>query len=125
MTGQHRAGEVVEAPRAFLAAVALPVRWLSSQPSRITAAVSHSGQRTPSGQRCWRTKAKHLASSIRPERLTKPEAASDTAMMRGAPRDDIPVRRGIWPASFSKLLQSQENLVQRIQIPAALEYNSG
>src|SRR3954471_2683158 len=40
------------------------------------------GQRTPSGQRCWRTKAKHLASSSSPERLTR----SGAAMMAEAPR---------------------------------------
>jgi hypothetical protein len=48
----------------------------------MTEELPHPGQRTPSGQRCWRTKAKHFASSIRPERLTK----SDAGMMAEAPR---------------------------------------
>src|SRR5208282_3136859 len=43
----------------------------------MTAALSQSGQRTPCGQRCWRTRSKHLASSSSAERLTN----SDTAMM--------------------------------------------
>ncbi len=49
-------------------------RWrcgcVSSHPSRMTEELAHPGQHTPSGQRCCRTSAKHLASSIRPERLT-------------------------------------------------------
>src|SRR3954449_7669331 len=48
----------------------------------MTAPLSQPGQRTPSGQRCWRTKAKHLASSSSPERLTR----SGAAMMAEAPR---------------------------------------
>src|SRR4051795_8768721 len=40
----------------------------------------HPGQRTPSGQRSWRTSAKHLASSSSPERLTK----SDEGMIEGS-----------------------------------------
>jgi len=55
---------------------------MSSHPFRITEELSEAGQRTPSGQRCWRTSAKHLASSIRPERLTK----SDAGMMAETPR---------------------------------------
>src|SRR4051795_6830565 len=43
---------------------------VSSCPFRTTASLSHPGQRTPSGQRCWRTKAKHFASSSRDARLT-------------------------------------------------------
>src|SRR3954451_17778523 len=35
----------------------------------------------PSGQRCWRTSAKHLASSNSPERLTR----SDAGMIARAP----------------------------------------
>ena len=55
MPGQHRPCKVVKAPRACLAAIPLPV------PPRAVAPVSdhrgappHPGQRTPSGQRCWR-----------------------------------------------------------------------
>ena len=44
--------------------------------------LSHPGRHTPSGQRRWRTGAKHLASCVRPERLTK----SDAAMMAEPPR---------------------------------------
>jgi len=55
---------------------------VSSHPSRITEELSQPGQHTPSGQRCWRTSAKHLASSIKPEKLTK----SDAGMMAETPR---------------------------------------
>src|SRR4051812_41462232 len=54
---------------------------VSSCPFRTTASLSHPGQRTPSGQRCWRTKAKHFASSSRDARLT----GSTVAMMTGPP----------------------------------------
>jgi len=60
---------------------------VSSHPSRITAELPHPGQHTLSGQRSWRKKAKHLASSIRPERLIK----SGAAMMAKSPR----ARRGV------------------------------
>src|SRR3954467_9559432 len=53
--------------------------WVSSKPSRTTVLLPHAGQWTPSGQRCWRTRAKHLASSISAERLTR----SDTAIFEG------------------------------------------
>ena len=43
--------------------------------SRTTVRPLQAGQRTPSGQRCWRTKAKHLALSISAERLTRSGAA--------------------------------------------------
>src|SRR3954452_12679563 len=56
--------------------------WVSSHPLRITASLPQPGQRTPSGQRCWRTSAKHLASSSKAERLTR----SMAAMMAEAPR---------------------------------------
>ena len=36
-----------------------------------TAPLLQPGQRTPSGQRCWRTSVKHLASSNSAERLTR------------------------------------------------------
>src|SRR3954471_12244587 len=45
--------------------------WVSSKPSRTTVPLPQAGQWTPSGQRCWRTRAKHLASSISAERLTR------------------------------------------------------
>src|SRR3954469_17066856 len=48
----------------------------------MTASLPQPGQRTPSGQRCWRTSAKHLASASRAERLTR----SMAAMMADAPR---------------------------------------
>src|SRR4051794_16069544 len=54
---------------------------VSSCPFRTTASLPHPGQRTPSGQRCWRTKAKHFASSSRDARLT----GSTVAMMTGPP----------------------------------------
>src|SRR4051812_19729147 len=54
---------------------------VSSYPFRTTASLPHPGQRTPSGQRCWRTKAKHFASSSRDARLT----GSTVAMMTGPP----------------------------------------
>ena len=81
--GQHRAGEVVETARTRLAPVALamrlrvvaPVPAQTSGLARTTEELSHPGQHTPSDQRCWRTSAKHLASSISPERLTKSEQA--------------------------------------------------
>src|SRR5215212_8690699 len=47
----------------------------------MTASLPHPGQRTPSGQRCWRTSAKHLASSNSSERLTR----SDEGMTAKAP----------------------------------------
>src|SRR5215213_11943812 len=47
----------------------------------MTASLPHPGQRTPSGQRCWRTSAKHLASSNSSERLTR----SDEGMTARAP----------------------------------------
>src|SRR5215208_4711953 len=47
----------------------------------MTASRPHPGQRMPSGQRCWRTSAKHLASSNSPERLTR----SDAGMIARAP----------------------------------------
>src|SRR3954449_3556872 len=53
--------------------------WVSSKPSRTTVPLPHAGQWTPSGQRCWRTRAKHLASSISAERLTR----SGTAIFEG------------------------------------------
>src|SRR4051812_32251276 len=53
--------------------------WVSSKPSRTTASLPHAGQWTPSGQRCWRTRAKHLASSISAKRLTR----SGTAILEG------------------------------------------
>src|SRR3954463_13501616 len=56
--------------------------WVSSKPSRTTPPLRQAGQRTPSGQRCWRTRAKHLASSISAERLTR----SGAAMVPRAPR---------------------------------------
>jgi IstB-like ATP binding protein len=56
-------------------------KYMSSHPSRITPSRPHPGQRTPLGQRCWRTSAKHLASSSSPERLTK----SDAGMITKAP----------------------------------------
>src|SRR4051812_15241188 len=49
--------------------------WVSSKPSRTTVPLPHAGQWTPSGQRCWRTRAKHLASSISAKRLTRSGAA--------------------------------------------------
>jgi hypothetical protein len=52
---------------------------VSSCPFRTTALLPHPGQRTPSGQRCWRTKAKHFAPSSRDGRLT----GSTVAMMTG------------------------------------------
>src|SRR4051812_13260102 len=55
---------------------------VSSCPFRTTASLPHPGQRTPSGQRCWRTKAKHFASSSKDARLT----GSAVAMMTGTPR---------------------------------------
>ncbi len=76
-----KAGEVVEAPSACLAPVTLATGLRIVAPVRTTVPLSHSGQRTPAGQRRWRTKAKHLASAIRPERLTK----SDAVMMAKAP----------------------------------------
>src|SRR5215203_548449 len=47
----------------------------------ITASLPHPGQRTPSGQRGWRTSAKHLASSNSSESLTR----SDEGMTARAP----------------------------------------
>src|SRR3954451_22443346 len=55
---------------------------VSSCPFRTTASLPHPGQRTPSGQRCWRTKAKHFASSSKDARLP----GSAVAMMTGTPR---------------------------------------
>jgi len=77
-----KAGQVAEAPSTCLAPVTVATRLRIVEPARTTAGLPHPGQRTPSGQRRWRTKAKHLASSIRPERLTK----SDAVMMAKAPR---------------------------------------
>src|SRR3954465_13517239 len=48
---------------------------------RTTASLPHPGQRTPSGQWCWRTKAKHFASSSRDARFT----GSTVAMLTGPP----------------------------------------
>src|SRR3954467_1985984 len=53
--------------------------WVSSKPSRTTVPLPQAGQSTPFGQRCWRTRAKHLASSISAERLTR----SATAILEG------------------------------------------
>src|SRR4051812_35097593 len=79
MPGQHRAGEVVEASRASFAPIPLSVNLALSKPSRTSVLLPHAGQWTPSGQRCWRTRAKHLASSISAERLTR----SGTAIFEG------------------------------------------
>ena len=93
MSRQHRAREVVEAPRTGLAPIRLPVRLrVSLQPLRTTAALLHAGQRTPAGQRSWRTVATHLASSIRDERFTR----SPATLMPEAPR----VGRSTCPACF-------------------------
>ena len=90
MAGQRRAGEVVEASRTRLAAVALPVGLpvVAAVPDH--AAPPHAGQRTPSGQRCWRTKAKHLASSISAERLTRSGAAMTPGSSRGPVAYPVP-----------------------------------
>src|SRR4051812_41906004 len=62
----------------------------------MTTALSQSGQRTPSAQRCCRTSSKHLASSSRPERLT----TSDTAMRAQPPQTTgsrlHPIRSETW-----------------------------
>src|SRR3954454_8929338 len=81
--------------------------WVSSRPSRITASLLQPGQRTPSGQRRWRTKAKHLASSIRPERSTRSDAAmvagtpcmSEVSYPRSRPRTRPPLPRDPVPTS--------------------------
>ena len=44
---------------------------MSSLPWRTTVALPQPGQRTPSDQRCCRTRAKHLASSINDARFTR------------------------------------------------------
>ncbi len=80
----------------------------SLHPSRTTAGLPHPGQRTPSGQRCWRTKAKHLASSIRPERLTK----SGAAMNDRAPRRKT---RGRSSRRFHHIRSSSEPPVTPLQ----------
>src|SRR3954447_8994293 len=43
--------------------------------SRTTVPLPYAGQWTSSGQRCWRTRAKHLAASISAKRLTRSGAA--------------------------------------------------
>src|SRR3954467_1858073 len=60
--------------------------WVSSKPSRTTVPLPQAGQSTPFGQRCWRTRAKHLASSISAERLTR----SGTVILEGP--------HATWPA---------------------------
>src|SRR3954468_2262452 len=52
------------------------------------------------GQRCWRTRSKHLASSSRPERLTM----SDTAMGAQPPQTNwitsSSIRSETWPRLY-------------------------
>src|SRR3954449_11174595 len=57
--------------------------WVSSKPSRTTVLLPQAGQWTPSGQRCWRTRAKHLASSISAERLTRSATAISRVLTQG------------------------------------------
>src|SRR3954462_12781651 len=80
MPGQHRAGEVVEASRACLAPIPLPVSL------GLIKAVSDHGIAAACGAvdtlrpaMLARTRAKHLASSISAERLTR----SGTAILEG------------------------------------------
>jgi len=68
--GQHRAREIIETARIRLAPVTLAMRLRVVAPVPITDELLQAGQRTPSGQRCWRTRAKHLASSIMPIALS-------------------------------------------------------
>jgi hypothetical protein len=69
MTSENRISQVVEAGFTVLASIALPVR-LGIIPA-MTGHGSTAADRTPSGQRCWRTRSKHLASSISDDRFTK------------------------------------------------------
>src|SRR4051812_23082857 len=80
-TGQRRAGEAVEAPGAGLAPIALPARLRVVAPVADPRTAVTAGAAPPSGQRCWRTTAKHLASSSTPARLTR----SGAAMMAETP----------------------------------------
>src|SRR4051795_3376861 len=58
----------------------------------------HPGQRTPSGQRSWRTSAKHLASSSSPERLTKSDAGMiEGSLHEGGNRSAAPIIRSEVP----------------------------
>lgn len=59
---------------------------VSSHLALTTAGLPHPGHYSPSGQQCWRTKAKHLASSIRSERVTKSGAAMDARTPRSKTR---------------------------------------
>jgi hypothetical protein len=79
--GQHCPAEVVKARRHAWQRYRCRCGCVSSCPFRTTASLPHPGQRTPSGQRCWRTKAKHFASSSRDARLT----GSTVAIMTGPP----------------------------------------
>src|SRR5207248_1000788 len=55
-------------------------------PWRATEALPQDGQRTPSGQRCWRTSSKHFASSISDDRLIRVgEVMGSTAAHGKAP----------------------------------------
>ena len=81
---------------------------MSSHPSRTTEELPHPGQRAPSGQRCWRTKAKHFASSISPERLTK----LDAGMVAEAPRASRLAARAFQPSH-----QIPANRTTRITTP--------
>src|SRR3954454_18841524 len=59
---------------------------------------AHPGQRTPSGQRSWRTSAKHLASSSSPERLTKSDAGMiEGSLHEGGNRSAAPIIRSEVP----------------------------
>src|SRR3954465_13943883 len=81
---------------------------VSSHPSRITAPLPQPGQRTPSGQRGWRTSAKHLASSSSPERLTN----SDAGMIAQAPCVQQPIN--------GPLTHHSRSPVQRLPAPLPL-----
>src|SRR3954466_5327280 len=84
--------------------------WTLVAPDRLARLVSlrPGPTRRPEGYR--RTKAKHLASSIRPERLTRPGAASDAAMTNRAPRD---IAAADHPAALipSEVLQTRQPLL--------------
>src|SRR3954466_12464051 len=73
--GQRRAGEVVEAPGARLAAIPLPIGLSVVAPVPDHRAPAATGAAHPLRPAALAHKAKHLASSIRPERSTKSAAA--------------------------------------------------
>ena len=91
MAGQHRAGQIAEAAAACIAPVSLPMRLGVITPRANQCAAGTAGHRTPSGQRCWRTRAKHLAPPSKNDRLTRSEAPIAEPPAPNRPQVRIPL----------------------------------